>query len=343
MREINDVRNFQREKNLVLEHYSALSQATTTSVSEILAKRTTPDWYWRGMHPFNEQNGAGSVARAFWEPYLAAMSRVQRRQDIFMAGLNEIDGFQSVWVVSMGHLMGLFDEPFLGIHPTRRIAMLRYAEFNRVEGGRIAETALFCDIIHLMMQSGQSPLPPQTGAHMVQPGPMTHDGLMYGPQNATRGTETLGAINAMLKDMREENHIAEEQLARTWNTDMIWWGPGGIGATYTIPRYREQHAGPFRQALARGYKFNGHLCRLAEGSFGGFFGWPNLTVSNAGGYLGMTASPRPGDMRVVDIYRAENGKLSENWIFIDVLHFLNMQGLDVLGRMRTLGSRGIAL
>jgi hypothetical protein len=29
--------------------------------------------------------------------------------DIFMAGKNEIDGFESVWVVSMGHLMGLFD------------------------------------------------------------------------------------------------------------------------------------------------------------------------------------------------------------------------------------------
>jgi hypothetical protein len=21
--------------------------------------------------------------------------------------------------------------------------------------------------------------------------------------------------------------------------------------------------------------FNGHICRLAEGSYGGFFGWPN--------------------------------------------------------------------
>ena len=30
---------------------------------------------------------------------------------------------------------------------------------------------------------------------------------------------------------------------------MIWWGPAGIGATYTIERYAKQHAGPFRAAF----------------------------------------------------------------------------------------------
>ena len=41
-------------------------------------------------------------------------------------------------------------------------------------------------------------------------------------------------------------------------------------------------------------------------------------------------------MRVVDMYRRDGDKLAENWIFIDILHFLAMQGNDVLGRMRTL-------
>jgi hypothetical protein len=52
--------------------------------------------------------------------------------------------------------------------------------------------------------------------------------------------------------------------------------------------------------------------------------------------MGMTASPGPADMRVVDVYRREGDKLAENWIFIDILHYLNMQGLDVLGRMASL-------
>ena len=52
--------------------------------------------------------------------------------------------------------------------------------------------------------------------------------------------------------------------------------------------------------------------------------------------MGMTASPNMADMRVVDLYREQDGLLAENWIFIDILHYLNMQGLDVLGRMAAL-------
>jgi hypothetical protein len=333
--------DFQAEKDLVRAHHAAIARASADTMAAALAEHTAPDWLWRGMHPFHEQRGAEAVAQAFWSPFSQAMTRLQRRPDIFMAGLNQMDGFQSVWVVSMGHLMGLFDRPWLGIRPSGKISMMRYAEFDRVENGRITETAMFFDIPQVMIQAGQNPFPPQTGAHLVQPGPATHEGLMYGPQDPAKGHATLAAINAMLSDMRTADRSKGEQglveeLARSWNDDMIWWGPSGIGATYTIPRYIRQHAGPFRAALSQGYRFNGHLCRLAEGHFGGFFGWANLTLSNAGGYMGMTASANPADMRVVDLYREEGGKLSENWIFIDILHYLNMQGLDVLRRMESL-------
>ena len=327
--------DFQTEKDLVRAYYEALSGADAGSVADVLGRFTTPDWHWRGMHPFHEQTGAEAVAAAFWQPFLGAMTRVQRRPDIFLAGLNEMDGFNSVWVTSMGHLMALFDAPWLGIRPTRRIVMLRYVEFNRVENGKIAETAFFCDIPHLMIQAGQNPFPPMTGAKLVQPGPMTHEGLMWGPQDPETGEATLAAINSMLNkmDSRREGLTEGEVLALNWHDDMIWWGPTGIGATYTIPRYHEQHCIPFRDAFAATRRFNGHLCRLAEGNFGGFFGWANLTMVNAGGFMGMTGGAVEADMRVVDMYRAQDGKLAENWIFIDILHYLNMQGLDVLARM----------
>jgi predicted SnoaL-like aldol condensation-catalyzing enzyme len=54
----------------------------------------------------------------------------------------------------------------------------------------------------------------------------------------------------------------------------------------------------------------------------------------------MTGGPAAADMRVIDMYRVEDGKLAENWIFIDILHFLNMQGLDVLKRMEAVQSGG---
>jgi len=306
--------DFQAEKQLVLDHYAALEAATPDTVADVLAQRTSADWHWRGMHPFYEQHGAADVAESFWKPFLTSFSSVQRRPDIFFAGnhLNE-DG-APVWVVQMGHLMGLFDAPFLGIAPTRKITMLRYAEFNRVENGKIVETALFCDLIHLMHQSGLQPLPPQTGQHLIQPGPRTHDGLLYDKQDATVGRETLDLIHRMIGDIAANSNAKDvaaprdatpqEELSRCWHDDMLWWGPDGIGATYTIDRYIEQHQRPFRTQLGE-RQFNGHIARLAEGNYGGFFGWSNLSVLPLGGYMGLPAGPR-AEMRVVDIINDAN-------------------------------------
>ena len=276
------------------------------------------------------------------------MTSVQRRPDIFFAGKNQIDGFESTWVVQMGHLMGLHDKPFLGIPPTGKIAMLRYAEFNKVENGKIVETALFCDLIHLMVQAGLNPMPNQTAKHLIQPGPRTHDGLLLSAQNPSEGTATLELINRMIGDIQANSNSDEnpaprdatpqEELSRCWTRDMLWWGPDGIGATYTIDRYVEQHQQPFRQMLGSRV-FHGHKARLAEGKYGGFFGWANLSVVPLGGYLDMPAGDR-AEMRVVDIYRREGDKLAENWIFIDVLYFLLQQGRDVLGEIATTEANG---
>lgn len=48
-----------------------------------------------------------------------------------------------------------------------------------------------------------------------------------------------------------------EAMAEFWTKDMIWYGPCGIGASYTIPRYQLQHQFPFcdnledRESLGR--------------------------------------------------------------------------------------------
>ncbi len=328
--------DLQGAKSLVRAYYAALDGASPEALGPVMTQYIAPDYLWRGCHPFHELTSGQEVAARFWAPLRRALTALQRRQDIFIAGRNTLDAAGAVWVVSMGHLMGLHDAPWLGIPPTRKIAMLRYCEFNKVEGDRITETAMFFDIPHLMMQAGLNPFPPQTGAHLVQPGPMTHDGLCLDPQDPAEGEKTLTAINAMIADIRDWKGRTpaglSEELARSWTDDMLWWGPAGIGATYTIERYGQQHAGPFRAGFADRL-FNGHVCRLAEGHYGGFFGWPNLTLTPSGGFMGMPATGKPGDMRVIDIYRREGDKLAENWIFIDLLHFWNQQGLDVLGRM----------
>jgi len=289
------------------------------------------------MRPTEETTWHRAGAEAFWAPSLRAFNHLQRREDFFFAGANTVG--PGTWTCSMGHLMGLFDAPFIGIPATGRIAMLRYAEFNRVEGGRIIETALFIDLLHLMAQAGITPLPNQTAAQLVQPGPRTHDGLLYGPQDPAEGPKTMALIDKMIGAINFVNAVdnpptPQDELAENWHDDMCWWGPTGIGATYTIDRYIEQHQGPFRHKT-KDREFYGHIARFSEGNYGGFFGWPNLSVIPVGDYMGLPASNIRAPMRVVDVYRREGDKLAENWIFIDILHFLSEQGIDLLADLKS--------
>ena len=327
--------DFQTEKCIVLDLYKALDAARPGATETLLQATVSQDYIWRGFHPFNVLDGAASVASGFWDPLKTSLTSLQRRMDIFMAGRNQMDDFSSVWVASMGHLTGLFDQPWLGIAPTQKIAMLRYAEFHRLVDGKITETAMYFDIPHLMMQAGLAPFPLQTGGHLVQPGPMTHDGLLFDPQPDATGERTLAAINAMIADLGQWDSglPLEDELRRSWHEDMLWWGPAGIGSTYTIERYAKQHSGPFRAAFAD-RSGTGHICRLAEGHFGGFFGWPNFTATLVGDFMGMPATGKPGEFRVIDIYRRDGDKLAENWIFIDLLHFWKMQGVDILAQIQ---------
>ena len=319
--------DFQAEKSLVLDYYSALDAARPEDVADILTSSMAPGYFWRGYHPFGLISDVEAVASGFWRPLKTAFTSLQRRQTIFFAGLNEIDGFQSVWTCSMGHLMGLFDAPWQGIQPTGKLAFLRYAEFNRVESGKIAETAMFFDIPHLARQAGQPIFAGQSAAHLVQPGPATQDGLLFGPQDAETGEATLALINAMISDLGTWalGLPLEEELARTWHDDMLWWGPEGIGATYTIGRYARQHSAPFRAAFSDRSKTS-HICRIAEGNYGGFFGWPNFTARQTGAYLGLEGTGQPREFRVIDIYRRDGNRLAENWVYIDLLHFLQSGG-----------------
>jgi ketosteroid isomerase-like protein len=323
--------DFKSEKCLVQNYYEALDSSETDKITDVLVEFTAQDYTWRAFHPFQLQTDVKVVSEIFWQPFRKSIRHMQRRMDVFFAGRNFIDDGASVWVCSMGHLMGLFDETWLGIKPTGKIIMLRYAEFHKIENGKISETAFYFDIPHLMIQAGYHPFKDPTAMHLVQPGPATHDALLYNDAPEAEGKKTMDVMHAMINDLGtwQLGLPLEEELARTWHDDMTWWGPAGIGATYTIERYAKQHSGPFRAAFSD-RSGTGHIARIAEGHYSGFFGWPNFIAKPTGGFMGLSPSEKLCEFRVIDIYRREGNKLKENWVFIDILHFFKQQNIDIL-------------
>lgn len=328
------MKNYQKEKQLVRQYFDAMERANSENIAIVQQQFVSQDCEFYGVYPFNKITGLAEVTSSVWQPIYQSFKHLQRRQDVFMAGSNEVS--DDTWVMSMGHFMGLFDQDWLGIRATRKVVMLRYAEFNCIENGKIVKTGLWLDIIGLMHQVGINPLPPQTGASFVYPGPRHHNGLLFHEQDPQEAVKTLTVLNTMIEDLSALNksgndRAGPEVMRKNWHDDMVWYGPAGIGASYTIARYQEQHMYPFREGL-HDKVFNGHVCRFAEGQFACFFGWPNLSNKAKGGFLGLPSGDIRADMRVVDVYYREGDKLLENWVLIDIPFWLKQQGVDILER-----------
>ena len=107
---------------------------------------------------------------------------MQRREDIFFAGVNPSDG--KTWVLSTGHYMALFDQAWLNMPPTNKVVMIRYAEFHQVTSDVICASGIFLDMVGVMRQAGYDPLPNETGKFFTYPGPKTNDGILLEAQPA---------------------------------------------------------------------------------------------------------------------------------------------------------------
>lgn len=106
------VGDLQAAKCVVQSYLSDMAKTCLDTVRQIISRHMAHEYHWRGMHPFNEQNGAEAVPDIFWSPFLSAFAPVQRRTDVFLAGTNNARDDGTIWVMSMGHLLGLFDQPW---------------------------------------------------------------------------------------------------------------------------------------------------------------------------------------------------------------------------------------
>ena len=316
-----------------------LAEAGPGRSASALAGLYAPEAEWRGAHPLNAVRGVEAIAATVWEPLLAAMPDLERR-DLIVAG----GGFEGRdYVATLGHYCGSFRGDWLGIPATGRPVFLRYGEVHEVRDGRIVQSSCLWDILDLIRQAGFWPLAPSLGAEGMWPGPITGDGLMLDAtdpgQSAASLAQTL-AMQGTLGDFRDQGAGREALLAMPqrmhWHPRMMWYGPSGIGATRGLAGFVDHHQLPFRTAFPN--RVGGqHYVRIGDGRYSVTGGWPSVTATHlGGGFLGLGPTGRPVAMRVMDFYLHDEGLIRENWVPLDILDLLMQMGVDVLARLRSL-------
>lgn len=325
----------QAAKQQVRQFQSALDNAIAeAAITAVCQSHLSPTHTYRGVHPFYDIEGGDALADTVWSPLKAAMPVLQRRPDILFAGSHHMDDDNALWVVSMGHFIGDWTQPWLGIKPPMKLTFVPYVSWYKIDNGVIVETVEFLDILSVITQVGHNPYAAQqSAAHIMSPGPLTHDGLLYETQDLASSVKTFNLTNAMLTELAETYTSPAEHMSRHWHTDMTWFGPAGIGGCLGFEGYRRGHTGPFeeQQDFVAYYP---ETAATAEGNYAAFLWRPCLGMRNTGDYMGVLANEVVAEMRVVDVYRRDGDKLAENWIFIDMLHFMHMQGVDLLAEIR---------
>jgi predicted ester cyclase len=302
--------------------------------AELLADLYAPDCKWNGPHPINRLLSRQQILDQLWGPLLVAFPHLSLRLDMLLSGT--FAGGE--WVASSGFYVGIFEQPWLGLLPTRRPAWLRFGAFERLVDGQIVESFVILDIPALMQQTGQWPLAPSLGSDLIAPPPSTQKGICLDGRDEGESAASLSLVEAMIGGLMQYDgkSLGSMGMRRFWTPDFHWYGPGGIGTMRGHRDYERGHQRPFLRAFPdrRG---GDHKCRIADNDLVASTGWPSVRATHSGGgWLGLAPTGRAISMRVMDFWRREGELLAENWVFIDVPELLLQMGLDVFQRAKEL-------
>ncbi|MEX0371162.1 MAG: ester cyclase, partial [Tateyamaria sp.] len=194
------------------------------------------------------------------------------------------------------------------------------------------EARIILDLPDLMRQAGRDPFGGLLGTEMLFPGPATHDGILP----AGDGTASLDLIEAMLGDL----HVYDPKTAASkgqtgsdgyWSEDMLWYGPGGIGSNYRWDGFVKDHRAPFLAAFPD-RKGGNHYARIGQGNYAAISGWPSMTMTHRGPYLGVAPTGKSLTLRVMDFYRCNAGQIAENWVMLDYMDLFHQMGVDLIAK-----------
>lgn len=317
--------------------WGALETLPATAALADATKYLAADCEWHVSHPINTLRGPQAVAEGYFAPLRQAFPDIERRTDIFFAGDWDglIDGGAGRWISCTGHYLGTFRVDWLDIPATGEPATIRFGEFYRIVDGRIAEARILLDIVDLARQAGHPVLPPSPGLDILVPGPRPHDGLLLGATDPAEAQASMKLMMAMAGGLLkfDKTDLHSMRMEQYWHRDMMWYGPCGIGSSRGVTGFQRHHQGPFLRAFPD-RKGGHHRARLAEGRFVASTGWPSVHATHLGDYLGVAATNKPINMRVMDWWRCQDGLLTENWVFIDLPHLMLQMGVDLMARVQ---------
>ncbi|MBT5929642.1 MAG: SnoaL-like domain-containing protein [Rhodobacteraceae bacterium] len=330
----------QANKDQILAFWAALDAAEAAEIVSVCNKHLAPDFIWRGPAPLSLQTSPKAVADSFWHPLKQAIPDLKREIHMIFGGTSSgrVDGGQDGenWVCGTGYLTGQAEGEFLNIPTTQQRLRLRWGAFYKLRQGQIVESQMLIDFVDWFDQIGLPVLPKSLGISHVYPPPTAFDGVMAHPQDPAQTAETLHLGRQLLYgglNLYDTAQLSSMGMAGFFHPNIKWYGPGGIGACFSLAEFETLHQRPWLAAFPD-RKVQDLDALIAEGALLGAAGVAGVRATQSGAYLTAPASGKQLQISGLDFWLRQGDKFTENWVFVDMIDLFAQMGQDLFAQLQ---------
>ena len=136
-------------------------------------------------------------------------------------------------------------------------------------------------------------------------------------------TEETRAVIENMVDGLNDHRIVD--IGEFFSESFRWMGNTGCGTKDGIRAFQDNWQKPFQAA------FSEKVCideaRLYMGEWAAAFG--RQEAIHSGFFMGIKPTNKKIQIRYMDFWKVENGKIIDNWVMVDFPHVLMQLGVDV--------------
>lgn len=138
----------------------------------------------------------------------------------------------------------------------------------------------------------------------------------------TKTDATRKVIEGMVDGLNDHRI---DDIGAFFSESFRWMGNQGCGTKEGLRAFQDNWQRPFQAA------FSDKTCvdeaRLYMGEWAAAFGRQEATHS--GTFMGLEATGKRVEIRYMDFWKVEDGKITDNWVMVDFPHVLAQLGKDV--------------
>ena len=136
-------------------------------------------------------------------------------------------------------------------------------------------------------------------------------------------SDAKSVILAMVEALNK--HVIDGQ-EDYWQEDAVWRGPAGAGVKESLKHFQEGWQRPFLEAFPDKNTVDELI--IGEGEYAAAMG--SVTATHAGEFMGAEGTGKTINLKYMDFWRVQDGKIVENWVLLDVVDFFRQIGVDLL-------------